>query len=491
MLETDNVEYTNSSLAFKWPTINLFKQHDASFCTWGDATLGRLGCLVYRNNDDLNKYYDNVDPRYNHENIGKSISSIYQVPNSIAPAVCVPCPVVKYPRSRMLDVACGHLWNAVLVDNEIYGLGDLNRYPEIPETKYNKQEVKKGFWSRFSGKSVDTDSKPIDYVEGQADWNERCRVKPLSALSNEKVDFKYLGEGGETHLLALDSKNNVWLWDKTFCGPGLKLGFDFNNSRVEQKQTYSILRIQATQYYNTVLVENYGLVVWFFNKRLQKLPQTISEDKELRLESTYEFIKTVLVPLPNGYGPKDIVDFHSCDKFLVYATTDGKLFAIDTSSSDSVKTTKPVFLSGIWSKLQDLAKENGTINGAKVVKVVGGSKFIVAISSADNTVFSSTFDDGIESLNCFIALPELQDVGCVSVVGGESHFIALLKTGEMMAWGLEKDLCGAFGMGQSVYERNGDGADLFMDKVTKIDTKEKALAIGASGWHSCAILSGS
>lgn len=481
---TKHKTYSNSLINFKWPSINVLKYERNSFFTWGDATLCRLGCLVYRNKNDLDKYYQHEFPSYNNNNINRSISSEYQVPDSIAPAVCVPYPAFTDSEYNVIDIACGHLWNAVLLSSgDIYGLGDLNRYPEFPDTSTTTPSKLDSFINLFRKPKSNPVSKTIDYVEEQTDWNKRCKAKPLTTLSNEKVEFVYLGEGGHTHLLALDSKSNIWLWDKTFCGPAIQLRFDFDR---RDQESYQISKIQATQYYNAAIVEDYGLVVWFFDKRLQKLPGTISEDRTLRMDGTTQLIETILVPLPPGYSTNTITDFHCCDKFLVYVTEDGKLFAIDTSEPDSVTKSQPIFLKNIWETLQNLGKD--VPNEPKVWKVVGGSKFIVAISDSDNLVFSSTFDDEIQSLSCAIALPELQGVGCVSVVGGESHFLALLKTGELLAWGLEKDLCGAFGMGLKVYKDNGACADLFMDKVTHVSTKSKVLAIGASGWHSCAVM---
>lgn len=68
----------------------------------------------------------------------------------------------------------------------------------------------------------------MDYDEDQTPPKRRSS-KLLKVLSNRKVKFVDLGGGGRTHLIGLDENYDVWVWDRAFFLPGIKLEFSFNS----------------------------------------------------------------------------------------------------------------------------------------------------------------------------------------------------------------------------------------------------------------------
>lgn len=100
--------------------------------------------------------------------------------------------------------------------------------------------------------------------------SDRAKLKRLSVLTNQEVRFMELGGNGRTHLLALDSNNDVWVWDIAFCAPGSKLSLDFNEGQAKPRR---ILKLQASWNCNAALVEGVGLVVWYLDNAQKFLLQ--------------------------------------------------------------------------------------------------------------------------------------------------------------------------------------------------------------------------
>lgn len=349
-----------------------------------------------------------------------------------------------------------------------------------------------------SGPEVQNQPRYMDYDEDQTPPKRRSS-KLLKVLSNRKVKFVDLGGGGRTHLIGLDENYDVWVWDRAFFLPGIKLEFSFNSGL---SKNHNILRIQSSWNCNFILVENMGLMCWYM-KYEQPVAKTQQELDSWKTEEKSVHIEPFLVPHTDA--PKEskdhVVDFYAGAGFLVYATQEGKLYKVSTKNRQAVQTESRIELTTVTNKLQELAIEsqkNGNIkhknrnfetDPVKVVRVRGGFQLIGVISDTDNVVCFDGSDNSPLGASGIQAHAEIQDKGCISVSVGDRHILALLKGGKLMSWGCESGKSGCLGLGPSVYTPEVlSSYDFNVSKPTLVQASGKVLAIAAGGWQSSAII---
>lgn len=429
----------------------------------------------------------------------------------------------------------------------------FGRPPQLTEPLplYNEEENKNTSNDNEKNEENKNENENIDYYQ-QFTSRARSIPKKLDTLTNRKIEFVGIGGGGRTHLVGLDSDHNVWVWDKLFCAPGIRLDLDFNRELQNKKQktssadqsnsddgkkekdktpkstasttltnvtpTREIRKLAAGWNCTVALVEDVGLVVWYGLKKSQQIPVTQKELKQWKAEERSCKMETTLVPKTNFRkgDPDYVVDFHAGDRFIVYVTEEGKLYKVTTESPEAIKSTARVPLTEFDDMLQKIAKtpakttnnqgqdsgkkvtqesdfEYDTDYRAKFIKVRGGYKYIAAISDSDN-VLCANAHEGIELPHTPEAPEELQKTGCISVAVGDHHYLALLRGGKLLSWGNELQSCGSLGLGRltpTTTQNNRwpiNGGTVSIAHPTPVETPGKVLAIAAGGWQSCAII---
>lgn len=521
---------------YNWPNAYRWRS-EAQLYAWGETSNGRLGYEL----DDPTLPEDFKSPANERHKRG----------------VCRPFPVKALSHISIVDVVMEGSWSAVLSsDGEIYANGRLHpsiqmemltsgEYAERLEDIFlssNDQDYSKSPNTRHTTTSPkqlgdqenqnDDESIDIDYYY-RITQNTSAKAKKLKVVSGEPIKFIALGSGGKTHLLALDDNHNIWAWDKFFDEIGTKLELEFDDSSFDivkskfqnqeepayntfiyniSNRNLKILKLASGSHYCAALLEGIGLVVWYGIESLQQLPVTRREVRDWGKLGKTTTVHPVLVP-NTEFGSdmtQEVVDFHAGFKFLIYVTREGKLYRISTDSRESILTVPREELSEFYSKLEEViaskpkspddrfmaeSQYNNNNEKPKFIKVKGGLYNFAAISNTDNVICSKMVTNGVYITNSLIpeAPEELQNSGCVSIAGGNFHFLALLKGGVMLSWGCELMGSGLLGHGRFKDGLSSLGAtessgNFFLAKPCKVDTPGKVLVIAAGGSQSAAII---
>ncbi|CAN6639153.1 hypothetical protein TRVA0_017S01530 [Trichomonascus vanleenenianus] len=296
---------------------------------------------------------------------------------------------------------------------------------------------------------------PIGSLSPPLSLRERCRVKQLHTLSKDAIEFVSVSSGRK-HILALDSKNKAWVWDRTYVYPGTQLEFDVDAP---------IRKLVAGWELSTAWLEGVGVIVWHGVGTLQHSGYTNSEPVKV---NSY-----VVVPGTQGV---EIHDMMAGSNFLVYITKDKVPYVVEVVDQEP---KPPMRLDAFEKALRD---------GAQFAKIVGSYTRFALFSDKDDVLIGrrGEFDKPI-------IYDELQKVGCISIAVADHHNLALLRGGQMLTWGCESKACGAFGLGRrdDVLKLGATqtSAGLNLDKPVPVDLPGRhVLAIAAAGWQSAAIM---
>lgn len=293
--------------------------------------------------------------------------------------------------------------------------------------------------------------------------------KPKSKVENRflvkeraQFDTQFVSvSSGRAHFIAMDNTGNLWSWDRGDYGVKLKF---VNQGGVDLKsQGRFVLKALAGWDSSVAYIYNYGLVYWKKHEPLKK-------------DQTEAKAHHVLIPNTGDInGPGKIVDFVAGEDFIIYVTLEGKIYRNDMIGEPSFPLVK----------FQDYLKLNGKSLAPKFVRLSGSFRSFTAFSNEDLVLLGSKNTDEPEIID------ELQKVNCISVAVGDYHFLALLRDGTMLSWGLESNHCGCLGLGKQPNGSIIEGGSKRVIKPTQIDAEGKVVAIAAAGWQSAAIISDS
>ncbi|ODQ64197.1 RCC1/BLIP-II protein [Nadsonia fulvescens var. elongata DSM 6958] len=366
---------------------------------------------------------------------------------------------------------------------------------------------------RSSPKTLSTDT----ILQAGAEFQGGYTVNPT--LQNPR--FISISSGRE-HLIALDERNNIWMWDRSFTERGKLLKFDFGSIVTSQgtqlpKNNPRVIKIMAGWNFSAALFEGIGLVVWF------DLGECLNEQSEGN--GGYRCNYSV-VGVPNLLSQSDgisleVVDFMTGHCFLILLDQEGGLYKlVDVASLESVSRSQPRRLVEFDNQLKQL-RGTSTKDHRKFVKLSGSYRTFAAFTDGDDVFLGhiDTAQPAVGSRNEGdlgdhsqpMILPELQQTNVISISVGDYHCLALQRGGSVLSWGVECKNCGCLGMGKAEdvlarYEGQlcDDGeklcesvnAGLKLRRPRKVDfrkagedNEEYVLAIAAAGWQSCAIVS--
>lgn len=266
---------------------------------------------------------------------------------------------------------------------------------------------------------------------------------------------------GRVHFIALDDAGDIWSWDSPVTGCGVRLRFQEGDKDLAH-EGHRVLKCMAGWGSSVAFLYGYGLVYW--NKR----------DSVKQGESSASVFFNRIPNTGDVSGDDRVVDFVSCDNFVVYLTADGKLYRNDMIGEESIHL----------DKFEKYLKEHADSIGPKFTRLSGNFQRFACFSNED-IVLTGT-KDSLEP----IVIDELGGKQCISIAMGDYHFLALLKDGTLLSWGLESNSCGCLGLGKDpeVGIREG-GSSIRVVKPTRVETQGKVLTIAAAGWQSCAIIS--
>lgn len=491
----------NPFTEYKWPEMYRWRRK-ASLYTWGSRAMGRLGYS-----------YDEIEPLY--RSTGREFG------------VCRPKKVERVGSIVISDiVAGGYSFTILTGEGKLIGIGDLEsssirrtrrRVPKTvntlsvpegalavpthratpgPHFRVGGVRTGHGRWftppeltgNNNNGQHQQQDDDPVNRLvttdnesqsnnnnNGQPDdqslvppltHSERAQAKELPTQGDNNSNVKFVSvSSGRQHVIALDDKNSVWLWDWSFVIPAIKLAFPIDNLKIENAI--------AGWGYSAVVVEKVGIVIW----------SDIEEKQEKVEGDTITLDEEDIIRIP-GTGNVKIIDIVAGEHMLIYLTDNGELFYVHTNSEEE-GGRRPVRLNGFESALDE---------DSKFVKLSGSfNKF--AVFTDNDRVFMGHRNDIIESpANAQPRIiPGLQNVGCISVAVGDHHNLALLRGGKLLTWGRESKACGAFGLGNldhvvNTYNIPSNMGGLDIEEPTEVETNGKVLAIAAAGWQSAAVI---
>ncbi|CDK24192.1 unnamed protein product [Kuraishia capsulata CBS 1993] len=443
----------------KWPQLYKLRK-DANLYTWGKFD-GRLGL------------------------------SRDAFPEGIMPG-SVPWPVELF-HIPLADVTCGGLSFQVLTsDGDLYCTGSFHsafrKGAPGPIERDSLRRMDDGAGSADHRLLRELPQAVIPHMRGPHRpgvmmMPDVKRANEISATKKtaKKVDtkqgllFQLLTEGtakiiavssGRQHVLALDNDGEVWTWDTDFLedSVGVKLKFPGLRSGSIFSVSSPILKIRAGWNMSSVYALNLGIVVWMCRKKMSR-----SSQRSEGLEALY-----VVIPETASTSDDDkVVDYVCLDNELVYLKGSGKLFSIKVHRDAESGETLLGRLLPLASKLKKVLSRTD-----KITRLSGSFRTLVAFTLEDHVIVLRQ-ENGQEMEDAVPRIyEELQNVECVSVAVGDWHYMALLKSGKVLTWGLNNGGC----LG------NGDLGVKRIDSPTEVKVEGKVLAIAAGGWQSGAIV---
>lgn len=487
----------NPFTTYKWPEMYRWRSKAGIF-TWGDSTNGRLG--------------------YNFLDVPKEDRS-----SGMTRGICRPHAVPQLANSMVVsDVAgSGFSFSILTAQGKIFAIGELHAYPPSSISSLRGQQrarpnlalpprgpifrgpfphvprIGQPFLGNAEipqitrpeahlGEQAEKTTEPSDDIDYVSSFSlaERAKATQLKVLSEKDVKFTSIS-CGRCHLIALDENNDIWVWDQMYRAAGTRLSFPFN-----KEKNKVVRKISAGWNYSSALVDGVGLVVWFNHGSLQQIIPTESELAKAKSEGRSVNVDYAVVPFSNNSADSDdyIVDFMAGDAFLLYLTRDGRLYRVETSDGAAIISEPRTKLDLFTEELAKLTKGTG-----QFVKISGSFLNFAVLSDTEHVLIGSRDSTDPKNQHRPVVIPELQQVGCISVTTGDHHFLAVLRGGKLLSWGRESRGCGSFGLGPpDSLESKGakkEEVDYILTTPVEVDTKGgHVLAVAAGGWHSCAII---
>ncbi|ODV97018.1 hypothetical protein PACTADRAFT_38733 [Pachysolen tannophilus NRRL Y-2460] len=287
---------------------------------------------------------------------------------------------------------------------------------------------------------------------------------------------------GRAHFIALDDTGSIWTWDNPRQhNIGIKLKFMDPQTNVNLINERNIVtKIVAGWNISCCYILNVGIVIWFKRDSLKN-----NEPRDTAVNAHFKIVKDT----GDLYGASKVIDFMAGESFIVFITAEGKLYKMDCSNPELLDTERPYPLNKFN---QYLAKHSQVMSfPAKFKRLSGTFKTFAAFSDEDHVLIGHK-----DSNDNVTVIKELQHKHCISVAVGDYHFLALLRNGDLLSWGLESQFCGCLGLGDSeniVSKYHGEvngRSGVRVNVPSKVDVNGgEVLAIAAAGWQSCAIVS--
>lgn len=308
----------------------------------------------------------------------------------------------------------------------------------------------------------------MNYADGESGNNnkkptmEDIRGNWLLKFPEDQKPKVIAISSGRARALALDEDNKIWQWDQTYYREAARLQFSFGDKTIH--------KISGGWEKAAAIVDGEGIIVW--------------DGVSLTNAAPVRPVQHVTVPHTNFVDDRQVVDVAIGRDSLVFLNKKGDAYAVDMSNIEK----GPVLLETYMTKLK---LSNWKVE-PKFVKVTGNLSCFSLISDRED-VFLTPSGAVLNATSEPLIVPELQQKGCLSVVAGDHHFMALMKGGKILSWGCESGSCGDLGQGLAEAVLKLDGAsergnDLMLSKPTEIKIEGKALAIAAGGWQSAAII---
>ncbi|KAF8465262.1 regulator of chromosome condensation 1/beta-lactamase-inhibitor protein II [Kalaharituber pfeilii] len=321
---------------------------------------------------------------------------------------------------------------------------------------------------------------------------------------------------GRGHILALSDNGTIWQWSGNFSSIGRFIKFVHVDTKTLQsgqpagrRGRGTVQKVVAGWNHSAALVNGVGLVIWWTASSDPNGVDGILVDGEIVpgtsfIEGDKESSKGM-----DSYAMEvgEVLDFMAGDKFLVFLTKTGKVYALRTNGPGSVAGIRPTQLHSFSSPPGE--KPMSYISGSFGKFVIFNNDGLVYIGSQYivETAVRGIADEDDEQAIKPIIMPSLQKRGIVAIAFGDYHSLALTADGKLFSWGTEPNACGCLGLGpREVASRLGVryGRDGILDEPMEISFNEKlevfypstgqstqspfVFNIAAAGWHSAALV---
>lgn len=274
---------------------------------------------------------------------------------------------------------------------------------------------------------------------------------------SEPIDGRFTSFScGRSHILAQTSTGQVVSWRHSRESLGVVLNFG----------DLEVRKVVAGWSASAAIVGDSGIVVWPLST-----PEYPGKD-----------VNYIAVPHTGGSGEEwQVADLAIGEQFVVFTTNNGRIFSVRLN-----------FDEGVLPAPEFLAQIHEPIFGAGIVKVCAVLNRMLAITT-QGWIVQAQWQDGQ-----FVDVRVLRLKNVVQVAAGDHHCLALIKTGELFAWGTEPHSCGALGMGppSDIEAAGGEthpirwfASDSSVSEPTQVMTLPM-YKIAAGGWHSAAIGAG-
>lgn len=292
---------------------------------------------------------------------------------------------------------------------------------------------------------------------------------------------------GREHILALDSKNNLYTWDTgTNDTTGVKLQLP------NLDNLHNILKIFAGWNLSGCYVNGVGIIVWYSREAVTKEKYESGEPVN---------VHSFTIP---GTA-NDIVDFVIGDSYILYIKS-GKLYRLSGINLNELSKQQslgnPISNAHFFMGLQPMDNFNNWLE--KYNKDHDTSSSFVKLNNCYYSFVVFTNDDQVlfggrehveESEVEPTVIPELQNQNIKQIEIGDYHYLALTKEGNVLSWGVESKNCGCLGLGNSkdfvanlmedIVEDSPGGIRVHKPvEIVNPPYPGKWVSITARGWHS-------
>ena len=264
-------------------------------------------------------------------------------------------------------------------------------------------------------------------------------------------------------MLGLSDSGRIWSWDNVDA-PGYSVKFlDIDLTEADTPTTTKVGKVVAGWDKSAALIAGVGIVVWDVLSRNRD--ETEVGDTALVLQAAIvpdtafrrKRFSTRAAPVqyqPGQEPPDDtigeVLNFILLERFVVFNTSTGKVFAGEIVWNDEAQHVERTFSVPLPATSVSTAAE-------VLATDVQGSFHNFAIFTNDGAVFTGT-QEYLEQLQnpptnphahalVLDAIPALQQTNVIALAFGDYHFHALHSSGTITSYGSESQGCGSLGLG--------------------------------------------
>jgi SCF-associated factor 1 len=318
-------------------------------------------------------------------------------------------------------------------------------------------------------------------LDGSSSWNARSPRTIRFPIPDVKINQISCGR---SHLLALSDNGEIWSvrGNRFVEEPALIQPVeDLGHSGGKENNRGLIKKVVAGWTASGVLVEGYGIMMWFDEHPDQTRPGSPTHVRNVNMKDIPYLSYLNTSPASMKYCKEDpVVDFTIGEHFVVAVTASGRVYAARIGDVQNDNQIAPVELLKFRapsgqppiSRVEGKFRRFGVFNRNGLVHLIDDADGLDRMCNAALNAAGSQSDD-LDAMRSDAVAPqvveELTKHNIVDVAFGDWHYLALTDTGKVLSWGTECQSCGSLGLGPSdVADQRGVHYQLNRDGVLDV-----------------------